>query len=93
VSESFLDLSECEDLLDTESPDRLYEEAAHLLDSPAFDLDQAGAWLLGQDARRLLSSGQTPELAIGFAAEILQRESLEEGALQLASEMCPANRV
>lgn len=77
--------------LDTENPDRLYEEAMHLLDSPAFDLDQAGAWLLGLDARRLLSSGKTPELAIGFAAAILQRESLEQGTLRLASEMCPAN--
>jgi predicted nucleotidyltransferase len=67
--------------------DRLYEEAAHLLNDPGFDLDRAGAWLLGYDARRVLLSSEDSETALASVERVLQPEILSDGPLQLAGEM------
>lgn len=46
--------------LDAGNQERLYSEAAHLLDRDDFDYEVAGAWLLGYDAGNLLPTEETP---------------------------------
>lgn len=68
--------------LDAGNQDRLYAEAAHLLDTPDFDYELSGAWLLGYDMAQLL-----PEDARAPVAEILTRESNPSGLVRLVGDM------
>lgn len=74
--------------LEAGNHERLYTEAAHLLEKPEFDFEQAGAWLLGHDMARLL-----PATARQPVAEILAAESDLQGKLRLVGDMpIEANR-
>ncbi|MCA9443800.1 MAG: nucleotidyl transferase AbiEii/AbiGii toxin family protein [Candidatus Omnitrophica bacterium] len=52
--------------------ERLNEEAEHLLAEDDFDLDRAGAWLLGCDARKVLMTGVDPAFSISRIDSILK---------------------
>lgn len=68
--------------LDAGNHERLYTEAAHLLEIPAFDFEQAGTWLLGHDMAQLL-----PRAARQPVAEILVAESDVQGKLRLVGDL------
>lgn len=68
--------------LDAGNHERLYTEAAHLLEMPAFDFEQAGAWLLGHDMAQLLPRAARPPVA-----KILNEESNPQGAVRLVGDM------
>lgn len=66
---------------------RLYGEASHLLEAQDYDDDLAGAWLLGADARRLLTSaGDAQNTALAHALALLEGDALD-GPLKLAADM------
>jgi len=71
--------------------DRLYEEEAHLFSGWDFDLDRAGAWLLGKDARHVLEQSADFVQILAVIAHLLAAETDLEGPLRLASDMHPAN--
>lgn len=73
--------------LDAGNDERLYREAAILLDDPQFDYLLAGAWLLGGDARKVLDAGDAPEMTMRFVMSILEPKILPDGPLKLAGEM------
>jgi predicted nucleotidyltransferase len=60
--------------LDAGNQERLYTEAAHLLEREDFDFEEAGAWLLGVDANRLISSGDPSGKARSFFGGLLDAE-------------------
>jgi predicted nucleotidyltransferase len=68
--------------LDAGNRDRLYTEAAQLLERGDFDYEAAGAWLLGQDMARLLAADAKTKVAA-----LLERESNPNGALALVGDM------
>lgn len=68
--------------LDAGNHDRLYAEAAHLLEAPGFDFELAGAWLLGHDMARIL-----PPDARRDIATILNQESDPNGPTRLVGDM------
>ncbi len=68
--------------LDAGNRDRLYTEAAPLLERGDFDYEAAGAWLLGHDMARLLAA----DAKIKVAA-VLERESNPNGSLALVGDM------
>jgi predicted nucleotidyltransferase len=73
--------------LDTGQDERLYSEAAHLLDDPAFDYRVAGAWLTGYDARVLIERhSHRSEHIVDRLTSVLVRESDIDGPLSLVSE-------
>lgn len=47
----------------------------------------AGAWLLGRDAREVLTHGRDPERSLGNLEAILSPEIDADGALQLVAQM------
>lgn len=65
--------------------ERLYADFGSLLDSPDYDYLQAGAWMLGNDIRTLLSIGD--DAALGTATNLLSREIDPDGDLHLATDM------
>jgi predicted nucleotidyltransferase len=74
--------------LDAGNGERLYSDAAPLLDMGDFDHARAAAWLLGHDARRLLA--RTPSgggATLAHALELLAAESDLGGALRLVQDM------
>ncbi len=68
--------------LDAGNHERLYTEAAHLLDRSHFDFELAGAWLLGHDMAQLLPRSARPPIG-----DLLSRESDRRGAARLAGDM------
>lgn len=72
--------------------DRLYTEAAHLLDSPTYDYDLAGAWMCGRDARNTLEaqSNRTPQIVAQMNA-MLDREADPDGPLKYVGEVQSGN--
>lgn len=73
--------------LDTGQDTRLYSEAAHLLEDPAFDYRVAGAWLAGHDARALVDQhSRRSERIIDKLTAVLRQESDVDGPLRLAGE-------
>ena len=68
--------------LDAGNHERLYTEAAHLLDRADFDFELAGGWLLGHDMAKLL-----PQSARPMVEDLLSRESDPRGAARLAGDM------
>jgi predicted nucleotidyltransferase len=72
--------------------DRLYTEAAHLLDSPTYDYDLAGAWMCGRDARNTLDaqSQRTPQILTRMNT-MLDRETDPDGPLTYVGEIQSGN--
>lgn len=70
-----------------EDPDRLYNEASHLLDAEDFDYDAAGAWLAGHDAGLLVVSCENPEKLIDYVESVLTTETDPNGPLRLIGEV------
>jgi predicted nucleotidyltransferase len=69
--------------------DRLYGEESEALATYAFDLDEAGAWLLGKDARQVLAHGPDPGRSLESLWAILKPEIDPDGALSLVAQMPP----
>jgi predicted nucleotidyltransferase len=67
--------------------DRLYGEEGEALAAHAFDLDKAGAWLLGKDARGVLTYGPDTLRSLESLDAILRPELDPDGALRLVSQM------
>jgi len=73
--------------LDAGNQQRLYEEAAHLLDSN-FDYERAGAWLAGHDAAKAIrKDGAEQARAHQMITAILTKESDPDGPLRLIGEV------
>jgi predicted nucleotidyltransferase len=73
--------------------DRLYgSEGEAALASFGFDVEQAGAWLLGRDAREVLTHGPDPKTALEALDLILRPETDPDGSLQLVAQMPGVNR-
>ena len=72
--------------------DRLYSEAAHLLDSPTYDYDLAGAWMCGRDARNTLEahSQRAPQI-LASLNQMLDRECDADGPLKYVGEVQSGN--
>lgn len=68
--------------LDAGNRDRLYTEAAQLLERGDFDYEAAGAWLLGHDMARLLVADAKTKVGT-----LLEQESNPNGALALVGDM------
>jgi predicted nucleotidyltransferase len=78
---------------DAGNQDRLYgPEGEAALASYEFDVEQAGAWLLGKDAREVLSHGPDPKTALDALDAILRPEIDADGALKLVAQMPGGNR-
>ena len=72
--------------------DRLYgPEGEATLGSFGFDVQQAGAWLLGKDAREVLTHGPDPRGALEALDAILRPETDPDGSLQLVAQMPGGN--
>lgn len=69
--------------------DRLYGEEGEALAAYAFDLDKAGAWLLGKDSRDVLAHGPDPGRVLASIDAILRPEIDPDGALLLVGQMPP----
>lgn len=73
--------------LDAGNRERLYVEASHLLESPDYDDELAGAWLLGSDARRLLAvKDEVNDATLAHALTLLTGDP-RDGPIQLAADM------
>jgi predicted nucleotidyltransferase len=72
--------------------DRLYGEEGEALAAHAFDLEQAGAWLLGKDAREVLAHGPSLRTSLESLDAILGPEIDPDGALRLVAQMSPGQR-
>jgi predicted nucleotidyltransferase len=72
--------------------DRLYDQESDGLASFAFDLEEAGAWLLGKDARDVLAHGPDPRGSLETLDAILRPEVDPDGALRLVAQMPPGDR-
>lgn len=72
--------------------ERLYTEAAHLLDSPSYDYDLAGAWMCGRDARNTLEthSIRTSQITARMNT-MLASESDPDGPLNYVGEIQSGN--
>ena len=62
--------------------DRLYTDAAHLLERDDFDYDGAGAWLLGHDMGQLLTGDSKDKVSA-----LLARESDPNRSISLVGDM------
>lgn len=71
--------------LEAGNQDRVYTEAAHLLELAGYDHCRAGAWLLGLDMRALLAHGDG--VAKSETIAMLRAESDPDGNLDLARDM------
>ena len=72
--------------------DRLYAESAHLLESPTYDYDLAGAWICGQDAKNTLNthSQRVPQI-LAALNKMLDRETDPDGPLTYVGEIQSGN--
>ena len=73
--------------LDAGNRERLYVEAAHLLELQGYDDDLAGAWLLGADARRLLVvNDEVNDATLAIALTLLTGDP-RDGPMQIGADM------
>ena len=78
---------------DAGNEDRLYgEEGEAALAAFAFDVETAGAWLLGKDAREVLAHGADLRRSLESLDAILTPEIDPAGALRLVAQMPPGDR-
>jgi predicted nucleotidyltransferase len=74
--------------LETGQRERIYTEAAHLLEAEDFDLDRASAWLTGYDAARMIHVHRDEsDHLMRLLMELLDRESDPDGALRLVGQV------
>jgi predicted nucleotidyltransferase len=74
--------------LDAGNQQRLYDEAAHLLDQNDFDYERAGAWLAGQDAAAAIQTDGAKEMPVyQRISTILTEEVDPDGPLRLIGEV------
>lgn len=74
--------------LDAGNQQRLYDEAAHLLDDGNFDYERAGAWLAGRDAAGVLRKDAAEQTHLHqIISTILTKEVDPDGPLRLLGEM------
>jgi predicted nucleotidyltransferase len=74
--------------LDAGNQQRLYEEAAHLLEDSNFDYERAGAWLAGHDAAAAIRPrGAKGKYVHNLISAILKKEVDPDGSLNLISEV------
>jgi predicted nucleotidyltransferase len=67
--------------------DRLYAEAAHLLEADDFDFEVAAAWLAGSDAAAsIASSSADPARLLKIVRQILEAETDPDAQLHLVGE-------
>lgn len=71
--------------LEAGNQERVYTEAAHLLELADYDHRRAGAWLLGRDMRALLAHGDGAALMATIS--LLGAETDADGHLDLARDM------
>lgn len=71
---------------------RLYGEEGEALTAYAFDVEQTGAWLLGKDARQVLTHGPESQGSIESLDAILRPEIDPDGSLRLIAQMPPGRR-
>jgi len=78
---------------DAGNQDRLYgSEGEAALATFGFDVQKAGAWLLGRDAREVLTHGPAPKRAFEALDVILRPETDPDGGLKLIAQMPRGNR-
>jgi predicted nucleotidyltransferase len=78
---------------DAGNQDRLYGlEGEAALTAFGFDVDHAGAWLLGSDARDVLAHGPDPRTSLESLEAILTPEIDPDGPLLLVAQMPPGDR-
>lgn len=78
---------------DAGNEDRLYgKEAVAALAAFEFDIDKAGAWLLGRDAREVLARSPDQRTFLGRLDAILRPEIDPDGPLRLVAQMPPGDR-
>jgi predicted nucleotidyltransferase len=77
---------------DAGNQNRLFGDEGEALAAYAFDLDQAGAWLLGKNARQVLAHGPDRRMSLTSLDAILRPEIDPDGALRLVSQMPPGHR-
>jgi predicted nucleotidyltransferase len=78
---------------DAGNEDRLYgEEGEAALAAVAFDLQAAGAWLLGKHAREVLAYGRDLERSLESLDAILRPEIDPDGPLRLVAQMPAGDR-
>jgi predicted nucleotidyltransferase len=74
--------------LDAGNQQRLYDEAAHLLDDSNFDYERAGAWLAGHDAAAVLRKDAAGQTRLHQTiSTILTKEVDPDGPLRLLGEI------
>ena len=79
--------------VDAGNEDRLYgEEGEAALAAFAFDLQTAGAWLLGKHAREVLAHGRDLRRSLESLDAILRPEIDPDGPLRLVAQMPAGNR-
>ena len=78
--------------LEAGNEERLYAEAAHLLENPNYDYDLAGAWMCGHDARTTLEahSQRLPQI-LSALNRMLERETDPDGPLTYVGEIQSGN--
>jgi predicted nucleotidyltransferase len=72
--------------------ERLYGEQGEALTAFGFDLEIAGAWLLGKDARNVLANGPDKRTSVASLDAILRPEIDPDGALRLVGQMPAGDR-
>jgi predicted nucleotidyltransferase len=74
--------------LDAGNTERLYSEAAHLLENPDFDYERAGAWLAGKDALETIQQYSSEANRIEkMLLSTLAAETDPNGPLRLIGEL------
>jgi predicted nucleotidyltransferase len=67
--------------------ERLYSSEADVLTTFGFDMEEAGAYLLGKDAREVLTRGPDLQQSLQGLDELLRPEIDPEGPLRLVGQM------
>jgi predicted nucleotidyltransferase len=74
--------------LDAGNSERLYSEAAHLLENPDFDYERAGAWLAGKDALEIIQQySLKANRIVETLRSALSGETDPNGQLRLVGEL------
>jgi len=77
-----------ENYLEGDNAERLYCEAAHLLDADDFDYEPAGAWLAGHDAAKaLIHAGSRGSKTVEAIDAVLRTETDSQGKLRLVGDI------
>lgn len=73
--------------LNKENTERLYREAAHLLEAEDFDYEAAGGWLAGHDgATQVSACSPDPEGFLDACDVVLSAQAAPNGGLELIAE-------